>query len=832
MYILLLFFSIIFKCINYNYTINLLGLSSLANIITYFNDSYNLNQSKECIDDLRWLVDYNSPFYQQNKKMEKSSGRGIDDIGNEIECLGSNLDADYIFLQKEYNEGKSQILRLSKYLRREYTFLGLCIPKNCFSLFQDLVYKVNKFNKRDRNDSNTFGEDIDTRDEYNDFVYSFFRKNMKEIKLFIRADIEDSNLFLYIFCLFMIFFVIKVFIGIFVKIKCPKGYNYYVYKKKKTESFGDIFDDNDKESERAKFISDDNADQINKKFNLKGEYDPQFDLEPSFPFSLRIIKCLDLFNNITTFMGKRNRYYNEKNINILCSIKSILLFYHIYAETIKVMIRLPNTNSFDYDYYNTFSLFLFKRSTNSLIFWVILESATFSFKLMNFIKRKFNKKNMNNLSKRAQKNFVMKQILKFFYFYIPKIIIFIFIYLFFYRFFSKYNIKLEAKMTYQYISKRIINNKKCNGKGTFLENLLYTFIPFMNYKNNFRTDYKEVCFPFTYIYVNMFFSSIFFMIILMIIYYFQTKIVDVIIFIAAIANLIGSYIYYFINDYINNKEENNYTFGFFSGENYSIFYIHIFFSYYFIGCLLGLNFYNLSEKKNQKLKSKRSKRKTFSNTETSKNNLIKDNIDNDNDIDQKNTLYEPMEFCSNFILKLRKTKTIIKFLLLFIYFALSILIIIIINILFNKYISEISESGINITRYSYKLMTIYYWDKLINVILFSFFILLISAIQRKFLLIKILKSNFFIPVSRVGFVVTCAYQSMTFIFFCLFQLRIKNAFFIILYVAIGFYILIIIFSFIITILFELPLRIIIKNIVKSQENEGNDGNDIISKLIE
>ena len=191
-----------------------------------------------------------------------------------------------------------------------------------------------------------------------------------------------------------------------------------------------------------------------------------------------------------------------------------------------------------------------------------------------------------------------------------------------------------------------------------------------------------------------------------------------------------------------------------------------------------------------------------------------------------------MEFCSNFILKLRKTKTIIKFLLLFIYFALSILIIIIINILFNKYISEISESGINITRYSNKLMTIYYWDKLINVILFSFFILLISAIQRKFLLIKILKSNFFIPVSRVGFVVTCAYQSMTFIFFCLFQLRIKNAFFIILYVAIGFYILIIIFSFIITILFELPLRIIIKNIVKSQENEGNEENDIISKLIE
>jgi hypothetical protein len=188
-----------------------------------------------------------------------------------------------------------------------------------------------------------------------------------------------------------------------------------------------------------------------------------------------------------------------------------------------------------------------------------------------------------------------------------------------------------------------------------------------------------------------------------------------------------------------------------------------------------------------------------------------------------------MEFCSNFILKLKKTKTITKFLLLFFYFALSILIIIIINSLFNKYISEISESGINIRIYSNKLMIIYYWERLISTILFSFFILLISVIHKKFLLIKILKSNFFISISRVGFVVTCAYQSMTFIFFCLFQLRIKNAFFIILYVAIGFYILIIIFSFIITIFFELPLRIIIKNIVKSLEN---DENDVISKLIE
>ena len=134
MYILLFSFSIIFKLINC-YNITLSGFSSLANIITFFNDLYNLNQSQECLEDLLNLSDFNSSFYQQNPKMDKSSGRGIDDIGNELECIESNFDADYIFLQKEYRKGKSHFLRLSKYLRRNYTFLGLCIPKNCLSLF-------------------------------------------------------------------------------------------------------------------------------------------------------------------------------------------------------------------------------------------------------------------------------------------------------------------------------------------------------------------------------------------------------------------------------------------------------------------------------------------------------------------------------------------------------------------------------------------------------------------------------------------------------------------------------------------------------------------------
>ena len=768
------------------------------------------------MNNLKELDNFHSDFYHQNQKMYQSSGRGIDDIGNELECLNSNLDSDYLFLHKEYRNGKSQLLRLSHYLRRNYTFLGLCIPQNCSSFFKDLVEVVNN---RGTNGSNTLEEDIDIQDEYDDFVYSFFGNNTKEIKLLKRDDIEKSNLLTYIQWFLIILFLIKVTFGINAKLFFPKGYNFYVKTRMK---FDENNEDTEKESEDTKLISDDYTDEVNQEFNLKGEYDPKFDFEPNFPFYIRIIKCLDLFNNISTFMKKRNRYYNEKNINILCSIKSILLFYHIYTETIRVLIRLPNTNSFDYSYYSSLSFLLFKRSTYSLIFWVILESATFSFKLMSFIKQIFNKNKKNDSAKRYKISLVIKQILKFLLFYIPKIVTFIFIYVFFYYLFDYYNSKLEAKMTYKFISDKIIKNKYCNLKEKFLSNLLYTFIPFMNYfSEHILSGYYTICFPFTYIYINMFYSSIFFMILLMIIFYFQKKIIDVLMFIAIMANLIGSYIYYFYNDYIKKKNQNHkqnenksgllYTFGYFSGENYSIFYLHIFFSYYFIGCLLGLNIYNLGENKNKKLEAKRTKRKNESIIGTSRRKSTdKNDIDN-----EKDSLYEPMEFCSTFILKLKKMKTISKFVLLLIYIALSTLLIFIIIILFNSYIKEIEESDINTSNISHKLMILYYWDKIINVILFSFFILLISVIKKKFLLIKILKSNFFIPISRVGFFVTCGYQSMVFIFFCLFQLRIKNAFFIILYIAIGFYILIIIFSLFITILIELPFRIIIKNIVKS-----------------
>ena len=98
---------------------------------------------------------------------------------------------------------------------------------------------------------------------------------------------------------------------------------------------------------------------------------------------------------------------------------------------------------------------------------------------MKFIQKKINKIGEENINKRKHFNIVVSQTFKFFCFYIPKIISYIFIFIFFYYLFEHYTCELEAKMTHKYISKEIVNKKICNSK----ENLWHIFIPFLNYKN-------------------------------------------------------------------------------------------------------------------------------------------------------------------------------------------------------------------------------------------------------------------------------------------------------------------------------------------------------------
>ena len=84
-----------------------------------------------------------------------------------------------------------------------------------------------------------------------------------------------------------------------------------------------------------------------------------------------------------------------------------------------------------------------------------------------------------------------------------------------------------------------------------------------------------------------------------------------------------------------------------------------------------------------------------------------------------------------------------------------------------------------------------------------------------------MRAPLFIPISRSGFFIACSYQSIIYFLYCLFQLKIKIGFLIIIDIFLAFYTLIIVFCILATIIVELPFRILIKNLMRDEQKDKN-----------
>ena len=766
------------------------NIKNLTKLLIEIDDKYEIMNEAyiDCYLEAFKIIKGGQYYKLKYPKIFAFNGKAIDDLGNEIECENTGLHTKYIFF---HFKTSSPIIiddnGLSEYLDRKYLSFGFCIPSYCLNLAKNIAEKMNNITK----------------------IEIFTKFQNLDVNIYSYEDVENSHLFGIILSISFGLFFLKFILWFISNFKYPKGYEYHganLYHKN-LELLRSINEGNE-EKENDILIKN----KVDVK-NIGGEYNPDEDLEPYYPFGLRILKFFDLFDNIKIISFTKNRYYNEKMIKILSSMKALVLVFVLLFETIFSIIKLPNPSVFDQSFYKTYGLSFYKMSINSLYFWVILESSTFSFKLMKFIKKKLNNTNENISIKRVQINIVIKQIFKFLFFYIPKIIIFISIYFLFYYFFSYYTSSFNPKMAHHYIYEKIIKPREC------LNNISYAFFPFYNYNYSLPNEYLKVCFPFTYIYSNMFYSSLIFMIILIILFYFQTVILDVVFTIGIFLNLLISYIYLLLKKQ-NENNETNYSFYHFSGENYSIFYPHIFFSLYYFGCLLGFCFCYYTEKDNlrESLNMNLNISSIANNPFSLENSLIKkkkskDLIEN-NESKEQESLYQPMNFCSTFIQKLKKVNIIIKYILLILYFIIFISLSIIPIFLFNM---QCEENFTFKLKGNYALFLFYFFEKLINVFLFIFFICLILVFPKKHKISKFFNSSIFNPISRSGFFFICSYQSFLFIFYCLFQLKIKISFYIIINIIIGLYAIIGFSSFIFTILAEMPFRIIIKNLLKDDK---------------
>jgi hypothetical protein len=780
----------------------------ILNLTIYLDDEYGFvnENNTECFMNAVNLFLDNKLFSNTHPKILTFLGKGIDDLGNEVECKNTDLFANYVLL---YVERKDKFMpndyNLSLYLNRSFLFYGFCLPMECQNFAENLVVKINNKSK-----IKVFNDH-----EFTGFkLYTYGNQNQNNINdpNIIRYEEKNNNLLVGIFWTWLAILFIKLAVSYASKFFYPKGYEYHGYKLANEAAK----DEDRDEDENTLFLDD--IKNIDNASNLRGDYNPMYDLEPKYPLYLRIIKYLDLLNNLTILGTKSNRYYNDKNIDILCSLKSIVLAYVILVETTIMLIKLPNPSFFEKKFYLSLGLFMHRRCINGLYFWVLLESSTFSFKLMNFI----NKNIKNKETKRAQFNHIVKQILKFMCFYIPKILLFGLIYFTFYFLFDYYTCNLQSKMAYYYIYDNIIKKKEC------YDNPIRLLFPFLNY--GIKYDYDKVCFPFVYVYTNMFYSSLLFMIILIIVFYFQKYILDIVISIVVLLNILASYIIFY--KYFKDKQK-YYTFELFSGENNSLFYPHLFFSIYYLGCLLGLCFYyyihkiNSLKRDNSTKSNTNSQSKDNGDNELTHMNSLRSSLSSYEKIDYYN-LYCPMQFCSTLIIKMKSINNIIKIILIIVYLVLIAFLALLPIILLRNIIKD-DNFAIEMKKHSY-LYFIYYYEKLINVVFFFFFVCLLLVLPKRYMISKFFRSSIFNIISRAGFIIICIYQSLIYVSYCLFQLHVKISNIMIFNLTTGLYAVISVFAIIIIIFVEMPFRIIIKNLLKDDIQKSRKSKEILNDL--
>ncbi len=372
----------------------------------------------------------------------EGTAKHMNDLGNEFFCRNKLADNATYYLLQAYLEDLNKLTNyedgpLLHFLNQNFFYVGICLPNNC----SNIVYKF-----------------IDKEKSLLDYLYwqmnisNFTITNCNEISKGIDKDKSWFNLVNIIY----IIIGIKIIFGLFRIIKITGGYERYYLdnleeqKKKNNISLilidSKIEDDDLREKEvdenkelikneskekktnksSSNLTSDKNNNEIKDIYfdyiygaSAKNEYNlynPFYDNQDNYPLKIKILKYIDIFDNLKTLTTLANKYYNSCNIKKINFLKCIVMFMAVVHKVMLSQMQLPSRNFLVYNFYKSFFFCFIKLCAFSPIFWIVLDATTVGFKLMSYIKKKIGNNINNNLS------FV--SFLKFLLLLIPKIVIF------------------------------------------------------------------------------------------------------------------------------------------------------------------------------------------------------------------------------------------------------------------------------------------------------------------------------------------------------------------------------------------------------------------------
>ena len=793
-------------------------LFELFDQLALFLYDYNLTDLLEVEEVETCFFDGILENVQNQKLLDiyiKGSGKSLNDFGNEYICdykvrrNVSYLTLHFFLGTDNYTSDKEE------FFGQDYFYIGLCLPRKCMNATQYLIQNLKVLN-------------------------ICHEVGLSNFKLYTNEEVINlsdrlSNFYSVFILIYILLIGLKFLVGIWRVIFLNKGYEGYLQSELEekeiqrintmmsTSSFNTInevknISDNtpdEKTPERSNrtrssekiaidysssYNSDINESIISEDENL---YNPFEDKVKNFPLLMKILKWLDLFDNIKVLSTNSNKYYNSKNIKSLYIIRFFLMLMFIIHQIMYTQIYLPTKNFYNVEFYSHNAFILVKFCINASIFWITLDAVFFGYKLMSYLKKEI----------KLSRNFEISYLtfLKFLLLILPKFFLFLFAFILLHLYSNRLTFELckinnvfsnylYYNDTIQQMSYSLRNN---NNPSDFFKH----FIPFrLNYidfienitivrndkpkpNEDFITDVSryEIPSPFltnTDLFVNICFNEFYLIIIILIITYISYKIKNQIFDYAVL--IINAILYILpaitsLNPYKGNIEDKHYTLIYVLGQNYSEKYTHYFINFFYFGFLLGVmkfylehNRYNMKKKKN-----------IFT------------------------QIYLPFQFCQKLITFVKGINICIKRTILLCCLFFLLLISSSFNLAEgNKFSYDKDMDFVNLKGI---VKFLFFYEKNLSGIFFFLFLLIYICIPKHSKLMQIAESTTFIIMERISFSFLISFSYLIYAQFCVFIISIQMSYSNLFFNAVGMFFIAFIFSLLNTALLELPIRQLIKH---------------------
>lgn len=475
----------------------------------------------------------------------------------------------------------------------------------------------------------------------------------------------------------------------------------------------------------------------------------------------KVFKLLSIKYSMKYIYKIKNNYYDDKGVELLSFLRFWILFWITFNHSVFSLTKIPHRDFGNYSFYLTYYFFLVKYSIYAIDCFVFLDGMYFAYKLMGHL--------------HSRKSYSFATFMKFYFNFGSKLVLF-FVVLFMYQLYvDDFGMILGRGGLFDFFMDNFIKNRACNADPSII------FIPFYMQYCTDEVTIGSICYRATFLYMNEFFCITIFTLIFYISYKLRFWIFDTIVFLGTMTSMFISHMYY--DDIVEGVTQ--YTLRHVMGEGYGLIKFHLFVGTFFLGLNAGLIFFYY-------------------------NNIVS-NQPIDPDVD-----YIPFYYDYMIMRFLDARSKIFKISII----SLTILCQLAISFSFNIFLAVYGEKENDLKIiFNPFLKQFYIYERRIFTIIYLIFLITLLFYPKITTLKYILTSKIFIPFNRISFAYMLILSSFIYLVYSMYDIQIYMNYRNIFFINISLIILIYIGALSNAILFEVPIRIIWKNVLRIGETK-------------